>query len=208
MELEPQDVLDRAQEAREEKAKSLLNAWVAVTIALLATFMGICKVKDDNIVQAMQQAQANKIDYWGYYQAKNTQQKLFEQSAIQAKLIGAMAQGSAKIEAFKQAAFAESEGKRMAAEKLEQKDKAEQADKDYDAMNFHDDQFDLSDAALSVAIALLALTSLTQKRWLFVVALAPTTFGVVMGLAGLLGWQVHPDALTKMLSWLVQLNLA
>ena len=27
-----------------------LNACVAVTIALLATFMGICKVKDDNIV--------------------------------------------------------------------------------------------------------------------------------------------------------------
>ena len=37
-----------------------LNCFIAITIALLATFMGICKVKDDNIVQAMQQAQANK----------------------------------------------------------------------------------------------------------------------------------------------------
>ena len=30
-----------------------LNSFVAIAIALLATFMGICKVKDDNIVQAM-----------------------------------------------------------------------------------------------------------------------------------------------------------
>jgi hypothetical protein len=29
-----------------------LNTWVALIVALLATFMGICKVKDDNIVQA------------------------------------------------------------------------------------------------------------------------------------------------------------
>ena len=33
-----------------------LNQCVAITVALLATFMGICKVKDDNIVQSMQQA--------------------------------------------------------------------------------------------------------------------------------------------------------
>jgi hypothetical protein len=33
-----------------------LNAWVAVTVALLATFMGICKVKDDNVVQATEPA--------------------------------------------------------------------------------------------------------------------------------------------------------
>ena len=31
--------------------------------ARLATFMSICKVKDDNIVQAMQQAQADKLDH-------------------------------------------------------------------------------------------------------------------------------------------------
>jgi len=28
----------------------------------------------------------------------------------------------------------------------------------------------------------------------------PTVFGVLMGLAGLLGWNIHPDALTKLLS--------
>ena len=54
---------------------------------------------------------------------------------------------------------------------------------------------------LSVAAgALLAMTALTHKRWLYWVALVPTVGGVVMGLAGLLGWHLHPDALARLLS--------
>jgi len=58
----------------------------------------------------------------------------------------------------------------------------------------------LSDALLSIAISLLAVTALTQKRWLFALAMIPTAFGLLMGLAGLFGWSIHPDALTRMLS--------
>src|SRR6476646_7835819 len=60
---------DRA-DARKEKEKSRLNNLVAITVAILATFMGICNVKDGNIVQNMQQAQANSIDTWAWYQAR------------------------------------------------------------------------------------------------------------------------------------------
>ena len=70
----------------------------------------------------------------------------------------------------------------------------------YDGLNFHDDQFDLADALTAIAISLLALTSLTQRKWLFWVALTAAVFGVVMGLAGLLSWQLHPDALSRLLS--------
>jgi hypothetical protein len=79
-------------------------------------------------------------------------------------------------------------------------DDAAAADKNYNDLNFHDDQFDLSDAMLALAISLLAVTALTQKRWLFYLALVPTVFGVLMGLAGLFGWNIHPDAFTKLLS--------
>ena len=37
-------------------------------------------------------------------------------------------------------------------------------------------------------------------RWLFWTALVPTVLGVLMGLAGLMGWYVHPDALAQLLS--------
>src|SRR6185369_583988 len=77
---------------------------------------------------------------------------------------------------------------------------AKKYDEDYDHWNIHDDQFDLSDALLAISISLLALTSLTQKRWLFGIAMIPTVLGVVMGLAGLAGWHLHPAALTQMLS--------
>jgi len=70
-------------------------------VALLATFMGICKIKDDNICQAMQQAQADKIDHWSYYQARNVRQEVAEATATQLRLQQASQPASA------QAAYAE-----------------------------------------------------------------------------------------------------
>ncbi|MGC4062288.1 MAG: DUF4337 family protein [Aquabacterium sp.] len=62
MDIDPKDLIESAKAATEEREarKARLNAAVAITVAVLATFMGICKVKDDNIVQAMQQAQADR----------------------------------------------------------------------------------------------------------------------------------------------------
>src|SRR5215470_19158235 len=88
MELDPMGSADAANEGNEESAAAAaaharLNTWVALTVALLATFMGICKVKDDNIVQAMQQAQASKIDDWSFYQARNIRQEIAQSTLTQ-----------------------------------------------------------------------------------------------------------------------------
>ena len=84
--------------------------------------------------------------------------------------------------------------------KEELKRQAAQDQATYDALNFHDDQFDLSDALIAIAISLLAITSLTQLRWLFALSLVPAGFGILMGLSGLLGWGLHPTALVRLLS--------
>jgi hypothetical protein len=47
---------------------------------------------------------------------------------------------------------------------------------------------------------MLAVASLTQLPWLYLLALLPSCFGVVMGLAGLVGWGLHPDVLVKLLT--------
>ena len=73
----------RQEDQEEAKAKSRLNTLVAIAVALLATFMGICKVKDDNIVQAMQQAQADKIDSYSWYQARNIREEVANAVAAQ-----------------------------------------------------------------------------------------------------------------------------
>ena len=70
----------------------------------------------------------------------------------------------------------------------------------YDSLNYRDDQFDLSDAAVAIAIAMLAVTALTQLWALFWVAMVPTLFGMLMGAAGLMALPIHPDLLIKLLS--------
>ena len=62
---------------------------------------------------------------------------------------------------------------------------------EYDRLNFHDDQFDMAEALMSIAIALFGVTALTQRRWLLVTALVFAGLGALMGLAGFLGLE-HP----------------
>src|SRR5438445_10340171 len=81
METNPLEMTDSA-----ESHASRLNTLVAITVALLATFMGIMKVKDDNIVQAMQQAQADKLDHWNFYKARNIRQEIAQAELTQLSL--------------------------------------------------------------------------------------------------------------------------
>src|SRR5476649_2835292 len=83
MDINPLDVVEASEPAPKKVKSSWLNPAVAITVALLATFMGICKVKDDNIVQAMQQAQADKIDHWSFYQARNIRQEIAQAELTQ-----------------------------------------------------------------------------------------------------------------------------
>jgi hypothetical protein len=83
-------------------------------------------------------------------------------------------------------------------EELRQQALADQ--KNYDALNYRDDQFDLTDAAIAISIAVLAVASLTQLWWLFALAMLPAAFGTVMGIAGLAGWHLHPSFLAQLLS--------
>jgi ABC-type Zn2+ transport system substrate-binding protein/surface adhesin len=202
MDVDPLEHVEDDDEKKDggEKPKSNLNRWVAVTVAILATFMGICKVKDDNIVQAMQQAQADKIDNFAWYQARNIREDVARATSAQfaAQLAAAPPANQAAIQ--QQLDTYNALAKDQEEKKKQQQDAAEQADKTYNQLNLHDDQFDMADAALSIAISLLAVTALTQKRWLFFLALVPTFFGLLMGLAGLLGWSLHPDAIARLLS--------
>ena len=78
--------------------------------------------------------------------------------------------------------------------------KAMAFEKQYDDLNYRDDQFDLSDAIFSITLAMLAITALTGKQKLLVLAWLFAGFGLIMGLAGLMGFPLHPAALVKLLS--------
>jgi hypothetical protein len=201
VDLDPQQLIESPDDgAGGDRKVALLNTFVAITVALLATFIGVCKVKDDNIVQAMQQAQADKLDHWNFYQARNLRQDVAETAATQLRLarIGRPPNEAAAYDE----AIARYDAKAAveAQKKQELKIQAERDQSTYDSLNYRDDQFDLSDAALAIAIALLAVAALTRLWWMYWLAWVPISFGVLMGLSGLLGWALHPDALTRLLS--------
>ena len=192
MEINPSD----SAEAR----PSRLNASVAIAVALLSTVMGICKVKDDNIVQAMQQAQADKIDHWAFYQARNLREEVAKSTVVQLRLQAATRPASERASYDVAIAQYEKLASDQAQKKEELRKQAEAAQKTYDALNYRDDQFDLADAAFAVAIALLAVASLTQQWWLFGLAMVPSGFGTLMGIAGLAGWKLRWEFLAQLLS--------
>ena len=200
MDINPLDTAVAPEEAAPNPRHSRLNPAVAIAVALLATFMGICKVKDDNIVQAMQQAQADKIDHWSFYQARNLREEVAKATLVQLRLQAADKPPQRQADYQQAIAQYEKLASEQAAKKEELRLQALADQTNYDALNFRDDQFDLSDALIAIAISLLAITSLTQLWWLYGLSLVPAVFGVLMGLSGLIGWGLHPTALIKLLS--------
>ena len=195
------DPMAQLESTEPHKARlAWLNPAVAITVALLATFMGICKVKDDNIVQGMQQAQADKIDHWAFYQARNIREEIQKATLVQLKIQALTATPQQQALVQEQIVNYGTLAREQAAKKDELKAQAETDQKTYDALNFRDDQFDLSDACIAIAISLLAVASLTQLPWLFAVALLPSVFGIIMGVAGLGGLSLHPQTLIQLLS--------
>jgi hypothetical protein len=197
MEVDPLETAESAHHG--ESHRPALGGRVAVTVALLATFLGICKVKDDNIVQAMERSENERLDHWNFYQARNIREDVAKSTATELEL------SSHSAPAAEQARYQDAiaQYRKLAADENSKKDElrveAENDQKTYDALNYRDDQFDLSDTLIALAISLLAVTALTHKEWLFWIAMVPTVFGVTMGLAGLLGWHIHPDGIIRLL---------
>ena len=161
--------------------------------------MALDNIKDGNVTQAMSQAQTHSVDAWSYYQAKSTKQNLAEATIDQLQALRAMTAGGSLAGLDKRIAVYQAQVARYEKEKADIKAQAEGYQREYDRLNQHDDQFDLSDACLSVAIALLGVTALTRKRWLLGLAGLFMLVGLTFALAGFFGWGLHPDAL---MSWL------
>ncbi len=193
------DLSDMVNDAAKER-QSRLNTLVAITVALLVTFTGICKVKDDNLVQAMQQSQADKIDHWSWYQSLHVREEVVTDQLAALQLQKMASNPEHYLEYDEVIAAAQEKLHHVTERKDEVSAQAKADQQKYDDLNYRDDQFDLGDAMTALAVSLLAVTALVQKRWLYVVALAPASIGVVMGFAGLMNWHIHSDTIAALLS--------
>jgi hypothetical protein len=82
-----------ASDARASRPKVL----AAITVALPATFLGICKVKDDQVVQAMRESQADNLDLWNFYQARSIRQEVAPEQLGRRRLMAAPSRGPPRI---------------------------------------------------------------------------------------------------------------
>ncbi|HJU83307.1 MAG TPA: DUF4337 domain-containing protein [Holophagaceae bacterium] len=197
------EALDPIQDTvQEHGGDSRLNTIIAALVALTATFMALCNVKDGNVVQAMQQAQAGAVDQWSYYQAKSTKQHIAENTAELLEIQKATTPSlkpeveqllDGKIRHYQEQA------KKYEGEKLEIQKQAKDLEDEYNALNTHDDQFDLAEACLTVSIALFGVTALTRKRWLLLLGLTFCGIGFLMGVAGFFHLSLHSDLLARVL---------
>jgi hypothetical protein len=197
------EAIEKSNESGEEGGSNL-NGLVAISVAIVATFMALCNVKDGNIGQAMEEAQASGVDAWSYFQAKGTKLNIVESArdglVLQREIAGASLSAEARALIDKKLADYDAKIQTYEKEKGEIKASAEGFKKEYERLNLHDDQFDMADALMSVAIALLGITALTRKRRLMYLAWAFAGFGLVMGFAGFAGLGLHPDFLARLFS--------
>ena len=186
------EIAETIQEPLEQAGKSTINSRVALFVALTATFMAICNVKDGNIVQSMTQAQAHGIDAWSYYQAKSTKQAIAENTV--GLLKEQKAPGSdTLIKKY------EAEISRYEKEKAVIKTEAEGFQKEYDDINLFDDQFDMTEALLTISIAMFGITSLTQKKWLLYFSGIVSLIGFILGITAFMKISLHSDFISRIL---------
>ncbi|HET7803036.1 MAG TPA: DUF4337 domain-containing protein [Pseudolabrys sp.] len=175
-----------------------LNNLVAVTVVILSVFMAISKIKDDNVTQAMQKAKQESVDAWAEYQASRIKLHVDENSLTQLRMLETGGNIDRAL-AARQATDYEADIKKYDARSRETRAKAEALEKEYDRLNFRDDQFDMSDAFLSIAIAVAAVAALVDSFWLLYVAWVAGGVGVAFGIAGFLGINFRPEWLARLL---------
>lgn len=182
----------------EAKDKSL-NRQVAITVVVLSIFMGLCGVKDGNIVQAMQQAQSNGVDSWGEYQATKTKLHIDETALAQTRFMAAAGGGKVAEATGAETARLSAQIAKYKTEIPTLKTQAQGFQAQYDALNVHDDQFDAADAFISIAVSIAAVAALVEIPAALYVGWVFGALGLVMGLSGFMGWSLHSDFMSKLL---------
>ena len=184
-------------EVSAEAKDKRLNRLVAVTVVVLSVFTGLCNIKDGNLVQAMQQAQASSLDSWNEYQATKT--KLHIAQTARSEIVALAGEGAPKARAAAAVATFDDSIAKYQHEIPLLKQQAQGHSADYNALNVHDDQFDASEALIETAISLAAVAALCESFGLLYGSWAFGAFGMFLGVCGFARWGFHPDVLSNFL---------
>jgi hypothetical protein len=165
-----------------------LNAYVAVTVAILSVISAISNVKNSNIAQQMAFAKGNSVDVWNEYQA--TKIKLHTDEDAVGTIGLSSGNDAARAAEVKRL---QSKIAKYTAESKELMEKAKSEDEHYDRLDLHHEQFDMVEALNSIGIALAAVAALTDFFWLLCVSWGFGACGIAMAMLAFSGSNFHPD---------------
>ena len=174
-----------------------LNRLVAITVVLLAMFLGLGRIKDDNIIQAMQQTKADAVDSWNEYQDTKLKLKIDEASAMTLALASRTPLNQDFLAAQTTANARRIVKYHREIPKLQAQARSHEAL--YEVLNVTDDQFDAADALISIAVSAAAVASLAESLGMLVFAWAIGGAGMAMTFAAFCHWTIHPT----FLAWLL-----
>lgn len=189
----------------DDGAGERFNNRIALTIALLVTFLALGTIKSGNVDQAVAQAQAERNNSWAWYQAVRVREDMasYELAQLQRLMRAATAEAASPSDEApriaEEVAAQEAELVRVRARKDEVEQRAHGAEAELARMNVIADQYDFSDALIAIAMALLAVCALAKVRWLYWFSLAPTFVGLTWGVAAMLKYPIPAQTL---MAWL------
>jgi|CXWL01.1.fsa_nt_gi hypothetical protein len=189
---------------RESGGNDRFNNRIALTIAVLASFLALSTIKSSNLSQAMDQAQAERNNSWAWYQAVRVREDM---ASYELAYLQRLARTQAPASQFPseagllaaEIAAQETELAHVRARKDEVEQRARGAETQHAALSVLGDQYDLSDALIAIAMTLFAVCALAKARWLYWFALIPAVAGAVLGATAMAAVPIPPLTL---LAWL------
>ncbi|MFN0185363.1 MAG: DUF4337 domain-containing protein [Aquabacterium sp.] len=177
-----------------------LNRAVATIVVLFGTVMAITSVKDDNIVQAMQLGRTEVNNNWLEYQANRLKKQTAEVAVTNIDGLRAVApkESLPRMAEFEKRLNEDIERYEVKSQELFKR--AKEGEKKVETLSFRDDQFDISEALLAIALSIIGVAALIESWTLFLIGASAGGIGTLFSLAGFLGWNIYSSALAKMLT--------
>jgi hypothetical protein len=192
--VEEAEIHKQTEELAEAREHDRFNRMVAITVAILALTMVLGKVKESNLQIRMQASLTEQLDDWNYYQARSLKQHEFELQIQHWQLMQGLP-GTVTPEKQPQIAAALAQWQAAAAKeasgKADLQKKGDAAQKQYEDLREQDHQFHFSEALLTLAITLFAVSALVKSKPLYGLGLGVAIVGFVMELGGFLSWDLH-----------------
>jgi hypothetical protein len=190
--VEPAEIHKQTAEIAEAHKHEHFNRIVAITVAVLALFMVIGKVKEGNVSTGVVTAQMAHLQAWTQFGEKTTKARLLDlqiqnwQMMIDAPVLTLTA---ARLERLQQAvAGAQKEFDEAKSGMDYEQDRAKDALARRDTLQEQQLWLQFSEGLLTLAITLLAVSALLRSKPLYALGVVVSVTGIFFELGGFLSW--------------------